>query len=88
MIQHLHVPELQQSGITDGTRCISFTKHIEDFNFMMESVLSSLNLYAHEYQDSGEPTAMRTTKDAKTRYTEINWKCSKLPLAFHKYCEC
>lgn len=79
MIQHLHVPELQWSGITDGTRCISFTKHIEDFNFMTESVLSSLNLYAREYQHRGEPAVMRTTKDTKNRYTEIKCKCSKLP---------
>lgn len=78
MIQHLHVPELQWSGITDGTRCIGFTKHIEDFNFLMGSVLSSLNLYAHKYQHSGESTVMRTTKDAKNRYTEIKCKCSKL----------
>lgn len=79
MIQHLHVPELQWSGITDGTRCIGFTKHIEDFNFMTESVLSSLNLYAHEYQHSGESTIMRTTKGAKNRYTEIKCKSLKLP---------
>lgn len=65
MIQHLHVPELQWSGITDGTICISFTKHIEDFNFVTETVLSSLNLYACEYQHSGEPGDMRTTKDAE-----------------------
>lgn len=57
MIQHLHVCELQWSGITDGTTCIGFTKHIEDFNFMTEGVLSSVNLHAHEYQRSGESTA-------------------------------
>jgi len=74
-IQHLHVRELQWSGITDGTRCIIFTKHIEDFNFMTKIVLSSLNLYAHEYQHSGESAVMRTTKDAKNRYTETKCKC-------------
>lgn len=82
MVQHLHVPELQWSGITDGTRCIRFTKHIEDFNFVMESVLSSVNLHACEHQHSGEPGDMRTAKDAENRYTEVKCKFSNLSFAF------
>lgn len=82
MIQHLHVPELQWRGITDGTRCISFTKHIEDFNFLMESVLSSLNLHTRKYWRRGESAVMRTTKDAENRYAEIKTKFSNLSFPF------